>query len=334
METLYDRIKGCIFGQAIGDALGLGTEFMSEREVRLYYPEGLMDYAQIIQDAHRSRWTKGAWTDDTDMMLCIADAIVEDKGKIDAFHIASNFKSWFDGSPMGIGKSTLRVLSMKDYLEDPFMSALVAWHCTQKTSASNGALMRSSILGVIDADKQEVESICRLTHPDPRCIGSCVILTSLIKQLLYHPDSPFDIHQIRAIGDEYHSEFRTCLGFELLRSQDQNYDYDIKNLYLDSKDDMGYTLKTLSAAIWAYFNARSFHDGLYSIVNAGGDADTNAAVACSVLGAKYGFSAIPQGLYQRLIGKERLEKLTEDVFNIIDVRDNKHKITDASCRNS
>lgn len=27
-----ERIKGCVFGQAIGDALGLGTEFMSERE--------------------------------------------------------------------------------------------------------------------------------------------------------------------------------------------------------------------------------------------------------------------------------------------------------------
>ena len=27
-----ERIKGCVFGHAIGDALGLGTEFMSERE--------------------------------------------------------------------------------------------------------------------------------------------------------------------------------------------------------------------------------------------------------------------------------------------------------------
>lgn len=74
--TIQDRIKGCIFGQAIGDALGLGTEFMSKEEVMRNYPHGLTDYAQIVQDRHRSGWKRGEWPDDTDMMLCIADAVV------------------------------------------------------------------------------------------------------------------------------------------------------------------------------------------------------------------------------------------------------------------
>jgi ADP-ribosylglycohydrolase len=33
--------------------------------------------------------------------------------------------------------------------------------------------------------------------------------------------------------------------------------------------------------------------GLIKIIAQGGDADTNAAVACSVLGAKFGYSSIP-----------------------------------------
>ena len=88
-----NKIKGCLFGQAVGDALGLGTEFMRTSEVVACYPNGLTDYEQIRQDRHRCRWQKGDWTDDTDMMLCIANAII-DTGKADVAAIARNFKKW------------------------------------------------------------------------------------------------------------------------------------------------------------------------------------------------------------------------------------------------
>ena len=109
---INDKIKGVIFGQAIGDALGLGTEFMTKKEVDRYYPNGLTYYDEIIQDYHRKRWMKGDWTDDTEMMLCIANAIIEDKD-IKLSTIAQNFKHWFSGEPLGIGSNTFKVLSFK-----------------------------------------------------------------------------------------------------------------------------------------------------------------------------------------------------------------------------
>lgn len=80
METIIDKIKGTIYGQAIGDALGLGTEGMDDEAMARKYPNGLTHYSDIFQDRHRRRWKKGDWTDDTDMMLCIANAVVKDKG--------------------------------------------------------------------------------------------------------------------------------------------------------------------------------------------------------------------------------------------------------------
>ena len=43
-EIINERFLGTIFGQAVGDALGLSTEFMSKQEVDRFYPNGIEDY--------------------------------------------------------------------------------------------------------------------------------------------------------------------------------------------------------------------------------------------------------------------------------------------------
>lgn len=72
-------------------------------------------------------------------------------------------------------------------------------------------------------------------------------------------------------------------------------------------------------------HAKSFEDGLLEVVNAGGDADTNAAVACAILGAKFGFSSIPQEYVDGLIYKEQLDEVVNGLSKIFlcgDVRTN------------
>ena len=48
-----DKIKGCLYGQAVGDALGLGAEFLDKDQVSKFYPNGVSKYEDIIQDGHR-----------------------------------------------------------------------------------------------------------------------------------------------------------------------------------------------------------------------------------------------------------------------------------------
>ena len=300
MEQILDRLKGTIFGQAIGDALGLGTEGMTDEDMAWKYPHGIKHYSDIFQDRHRKRWKIGDWTDDTDMMLCIANAIIKDKG-VNLTSIAQNFKDWANGEPMGIGENTYKVLMIGDYVEHPLEVSKKVWEMSGKKAAANGGLMRTSIVGLFPKAVEECAvNICRLTHYDPRCVGSCVIVSELIHALVYN-EKRLSYHQIVDMSRKYDER--------IVEFVDLSMNTDIRALELQDEESVGYTLRTLAAALWAYWNARSFEDGLLSVVRAGGDADTNAAVACAILGAKFGFNAIPQEYVDGLIYKEQLDEV-------------------------
>jgi len=98
---------------------------------------------------------------------------------------------------------------------------------------------------------------------------------------------------------------------------DLSMNTDIRALELQDDDSVGYTLRTLAAGLWAYWNASSFEKGLLAVVHAGGDADTNAAVACAILGAKYGFSSIPPEYVEGLIYKEQLEEVVNGIIGLM-----------------
>lgn len=310
IETIKNRMLGCLYGQAIGDALGLGSEFMSKDEVSKNYPGGLKSYNQIVQDAHRRRWAKGAWTDDTDMMLCILEAF--ENGTFNISRVASNFKDWFNGNPMGIGSHTFKVLSVDDYVVQPEMSSRLWWELSRKQSAANGALMRTSVVGLAKSDiEEQAEDICKLTHYDPRCVGSCAIAASIIHHLVWH-DRQLSYDEIKDIAQRYDERISEWI--------DAAYNsHDISMLDLDESFTIGYTLRTLSAALWCYWHSTSFEEGLLAVVNEGGDADTNGAVACAILGAKFGYRSIPEYYIANLLNREvynnKITPLIQQIIN-------------------
>lgn len=147
-EFINERFLGTIFGQAVGDALGLSTEFMSKQEVDRFYPNGIEDYSQIVQDDHRRRWQRGDWTDDTDMMLCILDSFMACQ-KVDILDIARRFKEWMMNGGMGIGRHTYNVMALGDYTSNPQKAAEIIWKMEKKKAAANGAVMRTSVVGLM-----------------------------------------------------------------------------------------------------------------------------------------------------------------------------------------
>ena len=66
-----ERIKGCLLGGAIGDALGAPVEFLEWSVIEAKFgPQGIVDFAPAYG-------ITGAITDDTQMMLFTAASLLQ-----------------------------------------------------------------------------------------------------------------------------------------------------------------------------------------------------------------------------------------------------------------
>lgn len=284
---IKNKMLGCLYGQAIGNALGLQTEFMSRDEVASHYSPRLRYYNQDYPNGY------GVWEDDdTKQMLCILDEFVNSKA-ITASGIAANLLNWLETDGRGCGNLVYQVLTHRDYMTNPISAAHDRWQLSHCESAPNGALMRTSVVGLWPKNVEKNAIVaCRVTHYDPRCVGACVIATEIIYNLVWKNLS-LSYSDILNLAHKYDDRIAEWIKL----AYESEY---ISDLDLDNPSGMGYTLRTLAAALWCYWHADSFEAGLLTVVNEGGDADTNGAIACAILGAKYGYNAIPRYYIENL----------------------------------
>lgn len=321
-STLIDRIHGVIYGQAVGDALGLGTEFISKDGVSMYYPDGLTHYSQIVQDFQRLHWPVGDWTDDTDQMLCILDSLLE-KRTVDVLDIAYRLHYWATHGGMGIGKTIYSVLNSPGFLWDPHSAAKKVWENSNRYAAANGGVMRTSILGIWEYQSPEkvkynAEQACKITHYDPRCVGSCVAVCLAISSLLRGAtDIEKLIEDVMAEVVPYDPRIQEYF-IKAIQEPLDALDLD-EGLNKGEDHQIGYTLKALGAGFWALKNAESFSDGLLKIIHEGGDADSNGAVAGALLGARFGFSDIPPVWVEDLANENELRSKAAKFLELLEI---------------
>lgn len=88
-----------------------------------------------------------------------------------------------------------------------------------------------------------------------------------------------------------------------------------KNLNdIQLNNEIGYTFKPLGCDCWALIESiktNSFDKTIFQIIQKGGDADTNCAVAGSVIGTYLGYDLLPDNLKNNLVYKEFLDKHIE-----------------------
>lgn len=198
--TLEDRIVGTLIGSALGDAVGLYTEFLTKEQAQAAYPSGefslLPNATPFKRDFHRLKHRNGEWTDDTDHSLLILLSHLHN-GQPDHKDFAARLRVWveqglraLDTAPLGLGRTVGSVVSNEGFLDNPYKVAAECWRRGGHQVAANGSLMRTHTLGLAmlyetEADTFEVAArFSAVTHVDPRCVTSCMVGTALVRGLV------------------------------------------------------------------------------------------------------------------------------------------------------
>lgn len=301
--TTKERIKGALYGFALGDALGLGTEFMTRREAAAYYPGGLRDFDSFIRDSHRMQWKRASWTNDTIMFTSMLESILR-HGGYERRAFAQDFRDIImslecDSSPL-----LKMVVSSDNWVDNPIADAARTWKRIGQTEASNESVHRSMVVALAiprDSFYDTLREMVLITNADSRCVSSALVLAVVARQLLRTGElPPYD----RLTGLCYGTDGRTVPFL------DTAHKGTVEDLELDDEDTMSYTRMAMSAGLWPMWHCDNAADCIYSIVDQGGDADSNAALSGCLAGLRYGYDALPE-LKNELAGRDYLDDLTE-----------------------
>ncbi|EPS37879.1 hypothetical protein H072_8404 [Dactylellina haptotyla CBS 200.50] len=331
-DVLIDKIQGVAIGNALGDTIGLYTEFLKGPQSQEAYPKANFRLTEPVTpffvDRHRARFEERAWTDDTDQMLLILLSYLHNNGKLDQNDFADRLHTWIamglralDRLPLGIGNTVGMVVTHPDFRDDPAAVSKKRWILTKCINAANGAVMRTSIIAPMFINKtleetyQAAIDIAIVTHADPRCLVSCTATVGILRALLkgeLTKEEEIDAHLQHAWDwtAKYAEE-------HILKDEEGNpieYKFDPaeywayckvnpKKSYNDKKEGMivddrrmGYTYIALGTAVWCLRRVMMGKDDFKSVITKlimmGGDADTNGAVAGALVGAYTGHKAI------------------------------------------
>ena len=81
-DVLKSKIRGCLIGSAIGDALGMPVEGLNYYQIQKKYGE--------VNEFIDGYLPAGSYTDDTQLMIALAESLIEKKG-INQRNIAEKF---------------------------------------------------------------------------------------------------------------------------------------------------------------------------------------------------------------------------------------------------
>jgi ADP-ribosyl-[dinitrogen reductase] hydrolase len=312
-DVTMERLAGVLVGAACADALGAGYEFGPP-----------VPPTESVAMRGQGAFAPGEWTDDTAQSLAIAAVAASglDLSTAEGEEaVAAGLLDWYYSPARlkDIGIHTSAVLGRAATVTGPGLADRLRDVARSKeagqpgSSGGNGALMRSAPVAMaLWRDPAQLVSTAMalgsLTHADARSSQACAVWCLAIRAAL-RIEEPTDLRGLAAAVDDDVARFlpedaaywRGVLSESFGTSPDDYYGVHPGN---------GYCVTTVRAA-WAAVTstpvpsaspARHLRQATEAAVRGGGDTDTVACVAGALLGALWGYSAVPLQWRRRVFG--------------------------------
>jgi ADP-ribosyl-[dinitrogen reductase] hydrolase len=327
------RIRGCLLGGAVGDALGAAVEFDSIERIRERFgPQGITDFAPAYGRL-------GAITDDTQMTLFTAEGLLRayaravSKGISHAPGVVDHaYARWLatqgersrrwirDDGPDGW---LIGVTALHDR-RAPGNTCLAAMRAERPGSVEQplndskgcGGVMRVAPAGLMGraygADVFELgRDTAALTHGHPSGYLAAGAMAGMVARLLRGAPLDEALNAVEAKLAEYagHEETLTALraARALAASEREPAPEAIATL-----GEGWVAEEALAIAVYCALVAKDFAHGVRLAVNHSGDSDSTGAITGNILGVMLGVDAIPRPFLDRLELREEIEQLASD----------------------
>ncbi len=348
-----DRVRGCLLGMAVGDALGAPLEGLSSQQIRTHYGR-VRDYVDGVQAWKRKpyRWRlQGLYSDDTQQALALCDVLL-DYRRVDPERLADLYlalmtpKGSFVGAHRGIGRSFRQVLAA--------LERGVPAHLTGQPTAGIGAAMRIAPVPLYFGDDigpmfDSAMAASLMTHRDIRSLSGALAVAHTIRRLVAGgPRDPSLLFRVASdvVKDEKadrgglrrrrdqprHVMLAACRGpsptpsrcSTLPRDRALAALVDEANRHgaepVCKRPTMGFPPACIPTCLYLLLATESFEEAVTEVVNLGGDTDTAGAILGAMAGAYYGVDAIPQRWLDGLQNRDGIECTRDRAGTAIDRR--------------
>ncbi len=300
-NTIRERYRGSLLGLAAGDAVGTTVEFR---------PPGSFAPVEDMTGGGPFDLAPGQWTDDTSMALCLAESLLERQG-FDASDQMERYVRWYregylssTGICFDIGNTVRGALERFERTRQAYSGS------TDPFTAGNGSIMRLApvplffALNPREAIVKSGES-SHTTHGAVTAVDACRYLGALLVGAVNGAAKE------RLLSERYNPLPGYWEENPLVDEIDQIAAGSFKLKSPPHIKGSGHVVKSLEAALWAFYHSDSFRDGCLMAVNLGDDADTTGAVYGQLAGAYYGERGIPESWRSRLAYRDLIESLAE-----------------------